>query len=73
MDNFVIETANAGMEQRPGKEATLPNNGNWNRIATGRTAKQALINLIEACNDEAVSLENNWLRLKIKDDNYCYG
>jgi len=73
MELYVIEIASASLQQRPGREASLPNNDNWEKIAAGQTVKQALVNLIEACNDEAVSLENYWLRLKIKEDDLCYG
>ena len=68
MKRYVVEVASANLEHRPGRGIDSPNDDNWEVIASGQTPQQALISLLEACNDEVVSLDNNWLRLKIKDD-----
>ena len=69
---YIIEIASASKAEKPGIE--MPKSiENWDKIVEEKTAKEALIALIGECNDENISIDNNWLRLKVGDENWYYG
>lgn len=70
---YVIEIASADSTQRPGRKVDKSDDGNWQMVVVGKTAQEVLAVLVEACNDEAVSIENSWLRLKIEGEEHFYG
>ncbi len=61
-----IEIACADNEDRPDR----PNYGgvndesNWKLVLEAETPIQALTLFVEAANDEEITIENNWLRVK---------
>jgi len=71
---YEICIADASKEERPGRNPKEDfNEENWEVIATGQNAETALIELIEAYNDERADGFNSWLRLSIKGEDYYYG
>ena len=69
---YTIEIASCDSEeQRPGRGDKNPKN--WEAIASGNTAQEALIELIEQANNENFTIANSWLGLTISGDEGFYG